>query len=168
MTGTLELIGIGKVLLASLLGGVMGIERERAGKAAGLRTHMFIAGGSALFVQLGEIMSAYYAGQAGIERMVADPTRVIQAIVVGISFIGAGTIIQNSKEERVKNLTTAASILFTSGIGIAVGASAYLFAAGITLLGLVISSGVRLVELQGGLSPRKSDGTYSGEAGHED
>jgi len=88
----------------------------------------------------------YYATIASPSLVQADPTRIIQAIAVGIGFIGAGTIIQREEEERVKNLTTAGSILFTSGIGIATGLGCYYLAAGGTVLALIVNSAVGTVE----------------------
>ena len=100
-----------RLLLAAALGGVLGYERERRGKAAGVRTHMLVALGAALFVLVPQ--------QAGVSD--ADMTRVIQGVVAGIGFLGAGAIIKGSAEESVKGLTTAAGIWLTAAIGIACG-----------------------------------------------
>jgi len=100
-----------RLVLAALLGGILGYERERHGKAAGVRTHMLVALGAALFVLVPK--------EAGVSN--ADLTRVIQGIVAGIGFLGAGAIIKGSAEESVKGLTTAAGIWLTAAIGIACG-----------------------------------------------
>jgi putative Mg2+ transporter-C (MgtC) family protein len=100
-----------RMLVAALLGGILGYERERAGKDAGLRTHMLVALGSALFV--------FIPQQAGISP--ADLSRVIQGIATGIGFVGAGAILKLSEERRIEGLTTAANIWLTSAIGIAAG-----------------------------------------------
>ena len=100
-----------RLVIAALLGGILGYERERQGKAAGVRTHMLVALGAALFVLVPQ--------QAGVES--ADMTRVIQGVVAGIGFLGAGAIIKGSAEESVKGLTTAAGIWLTAAIGIACG-----------------------------------------------
>jgi putative Mg2+ transporter-C (MgtC) family protein len=100
-----------RLVLAALLGGLLGYERERHGKAAGVRTHMLVALGAALFVLVPK--------EAGVSG--ADLTRVIQGIVAGIGFLGAGAIIKGSAEESVKGLTTAAGIWLTAAIGIACG-----------------------------------------------
>jgi len=97
--------------LAALLGGLIGWERERKGKAAGLRTHMLVAVGSALFI--------FVPQQIGVSD--ADLTRVIQGLVAGIGFLGVGTIIKGRDEEHVHGLTTAASIWLTAAIGVAAG-----------------------------------------------
>ena len=100
-----------RLVLAALLGGILGYERERHGKAAGVRTHMLVALGAALFVLVPK--------EAGVSN--ADLTRVIQGIVAGIGFLGAGAIIKGSAEESVKGLTTAAGIWLSAAIGIACG-----------------------------------------------
>jgi putative Mg2+ transporter-C (MgtC) family protein len=100
-----------RLLLAALLGGLLGIQREWVGKAAGLRTHMLVAMGAALFVLI--------PMQAGMP--LADLSRVSQGIITGIGFIGAGTILQRKKEERILGLTTAAGLWFTASVGAAAG-----------------------------------------------
>ena len=86
------------VLLAALLGGLVGFQREQAGKAAGLRTHMLVALGAAFFV-----MIPYQAGMP-----LADLSRVLQGIITGVGFLGAGTILKRPAEEHIEGLTTAA------------------------------------------------------------
>jgi putative Mg2+ transporter-C (MgtC) family protein len=103
---------IARVAMAALLGALLGAERERAGKAAGLRTHMLVALGAALFV--------LFPAEAGMN--VADLSRVIQGVATGIGFIGAGTILKREETEQVAGLTTAASIWLTGAIGMSVGA----------------------------------------------
>jgi len=100
-----------RLSLAALLGGILGFERERKGKAAGLRTHMLVALGAALFILIPE--------QAGSSH--ADLSRVLQGIVAGIGFLGAGSIIKGAVEEDIKGLTTAAGIWLTAAIGVAAG-----------------------------------------------
>lgn len=128
-----------EVLIAVILGGVVGLEREFANKPAGLRTHMLVAGASALFVVLGDIIVLHFESSIPGNASMADPVRIIQAIVVGISFLGAGTIIRLDREERVEGLTTAASILFMSAIGITVALDLIYLAIGVTLLVLIIN-----------------------------
>jgi putative Mg2+ transporter-C (MgtC) family protein len=101
-----------KLALAALLGGAMGWERELKGKAAGLRTHMLVAVGAALFV-----MAPLEAGVP-----LADLTRVMQGVAAGIGFVGAGAILKMSDQGQVVGLTTAAGIWMTAAIGMAVGA----------------------------------------------
>ena len=100
-----------RLLTAALLGGLIGAEREAVGKAAGLRTHMLVALGAALFV---------VAPQArGLTE--GDLGRIIQGVAAGIGFIGAGTILKLADSQEIKGLTTAASIWLTAAVGIAAG-----------------------------------------------
>jgi putative Mg2+ transporter-C (MgtC) family protein len=100
-----------RLLLAAMLGGMLGYERESHGKAAGIRTHMLVAMGAALFVLVPDL-----GGMA-----VADMSRVIQGIVTGVGFLGAGAIIKRHNEEDTQGLTTAAGIWMTAAIGVACG-----------------------------------------------
>ncbi len=130
-----------RLTLAALLGGLLGIEREQKGKAAGVRTHMLVAMGSAMFVLVSQ--------QSGM--ITADLSRVIQGVIAGIGFLGAGTILKghikgNADEEQVKGLTTAAGIWLTAAIGVAAGMGRESTAVLSTLLALAILSVVpRLV-----------------------
>ncbi|CAN5645469.1 MgtC/SapB family protein [soil metagenome] len=100
-----------RLLMAALLGGILGYEREQKGKAAGLRTHMLVAMGAALFVLIPQ--------QNGME--IGDMSRVIQGVIAGIGFLGAGAIIKLRTEDDVRGLTTAAGVWMTAAIGIACG-----------------------------------------------
>jgi putative Mg2+ transporter-C (MgtC) family protein len=100
-----------RLVLAAVLGGILGYERERKGRSAGVRTHMLVAVGAALFV-IGPT-------QAGMS--IEDMSRVIQGIVQGIGFLGAGAIIVRTAQKEVEGLTTAANIWATAGIGVIVG-----------------------------------------------
>jgi putative Mg2+ transporter-C (MgtC) family protein len=100
-----------RLLLAALLGGLLGFQRERAGRAAGLRTHMLVALGSAFFVLI--------PSQAGMP--LADLSRVLQGITAGIGFLGAGTILKRRTEGQIEGLTTAAGLWFTAAAGCAAG-----------------------------------------------
>jgi len=100
-----------RLVLAAVLGGILGFERERSGKAAGLRTHMLVALGSAVFILVPQ--------QAGMPPN--DLSRVIQGIVAGTGFIGAGAILKPAGEHAVQGLTTAAGLWLTAAIGVAAG-----------------------------------------------
>ncbi len=117
-----------RLMLAALLGGVLGYEREQQGKSAGLRTHMLVAMGAALFVLVPQ--------QGGME--IADMSRVIQGVVAGIGFLCAGAIIKNKSEEHVHGLTTAAGVWMTAAIGIACGLGREMTAVISTVLALVV------------------------------
>lgn len=98
-----------RLLLAAFLGGMLGYGRQRAGKAAGLRTHMMVALGAAFFVLTPQLIRDIDLG------------RVIGGVVAGIGFLGAGAILKVEDEHRVEGLTTAASIWLSAAVGIAVG-----------------------------------------------
>ncbi|RPJ26935.1 MAG: MgtC/SapB family protein [Chloroflexi bacterium] len=135
---------LGKIVIAALLGGIVGIEREFAERPAGLRTHMLVGATAAFFVILADLMLSTFDPQ---EIITADPVRVVEAIVVGISFLGAGTILKYRQEgERVvEGLTTSASILSVAAIGIAVALDAFVLAAGAALLNLFINWGLMYI-----------------------
>jgi putative Mg2+ transporter-C (MgtC) family protein len=100
-----------RLLIALLCGAVIGLQRERAGKAAGLRTHILVAAGSTLFIV------------AAVEASMNDEgvSRVIQGLVTGIGFLGAGAILKREREKDIRGLTTAAGIWMTAAIGVTVG-----------------------------------------------
>ncbi len=123
-----------RLLVAALLCGAIGLERELRERAAGLRTHMLVGVGSALFT----LVSAYAWGDFTFEGSVTfDPTRIAAQIVAGIGFLGAGVIIRQGLS--VRGVTTAAGLWVVAGIGMACGAgyfAAALIATAIVLLGL--------------------------------
>lgn len=100
-----------RLLLAALLGGCLGYERESKGKAAGIRTHMLVAAGAALFIMAPAL--------ASFDK--ADLSRIIQGLAAGIGFLGAGAIVKGRPGEEIEGLTTAASIWMTAAIGMTVG-----------------------------------------------
>ena len=116
-----------RLLLAAALGSIIGYQRERAGKPAGLRTHVLICVGAALFT----VASLYGFGA------VADPARVAAGIVAGIGFLGAGAIIHR-EGGLVAGLTTAATIWAVAAIGLAAGAGLYLASAVTTILTSIV------------------------------
>src|SRR5438477_12651244 len=132
-----------RLVMAVGCGGVIGWERQRRGRSAGLRTHMMIALGAAGFTLIAmELAAAMPAGQS-------DPSHLIQGIVGGIGFLGAGAILHRSGE--VEGLTTAAGIWAVAAIGTAAGAGQYAVAVMMTALGMVILSAIRWLE------PEKSE-----------
>ncbi len=134
-----------KVAIAAGLGGIIGIEREIAHKPAGMRTHMLVAGLAALIMIVGEYFIGHVQSDI-IRRSGADPTRIIHAVIMGISILGAGTIIRSAGGNHVEGLTTAASILFAGGVGIAVAVNMYIMAIGATILALIILIVFKIVE----------------------
>lgn len=121
-----------RLLMAALLGAVLGFEREMKGKAAGVRTHMLVAIGAALFVLVPRMAGADDAALS----------RVVQGIVAGIGFLGAGTILKGHDLDasHVKGLTTAAGLWMTAAIGVAAGMGREATALFSTVLALVVFS----------------------------
>ncbi len=141
---TTEIATLGKLLLAVVLGGLIGFEREIAARPAGLRTHMLVAATATLLVIMAESLVLTFTPR---EIVTHDPVRVIEAIIVGISFLGAGTIFRSKAGgEPVQGLTTAASVLFTAVLGIGVALETYVLAIGAALLLLFINFGLGQLE----------------------
>ncbi len=123
-----ELVMVGKILLSALLSGIIGYEREKRYKPAGLRTHMLVGIGSTLFT----LLSLTFTN---------DPARIASYIVMGIGFIGGGTVLQ--MKEKVIGLTTAASLWVTAAIGMGVALDYFLLSTistGVTYLILKLSA----------------------------
>lgn len=110
-----------RVIAAVILGGILGVQREKAGKPAGLRTHMIVCLGTAV------VVLACLASSMDMSGL----SRVIQGIVTGIGFIGAGSILKLSEQREIRGLTTAAGLWMTAAIGVAVG----LGSLGVALIG---------------------------------
>lgn len=125
-----------RLAAAMILGGIIGIQRERSGKAAGFRTHMMVCLGTAVFV--------ITCSSVGMQFDAVS--RVIQGLVTGIGFIGAGTILKLEGEEEIKGLTTAAGIWMTAAIGITIGLGAVGVGIISTALALVILALAQPVE----------------------
>jgi len=123
-----ELLMVLRLLLAAGLGAAIGYQREKAGKAAGLRTHILISTGAALFT----IASIYGFGPT------SDVSRVAAGIVAGIGFIGAGAVIHRGSGDIVAGLTTAATIWAAAAIGLAAGAGLHLIAGVTTAITLMV------------------------------
>jgi len=139
MIGHIELLG--RLLLAALLGSVVGLERERLNWAAGLRTHMLVCVGSALVMLVSTFGFEDVRGQNGV---VLDPSRVAAQVVSGIGFLGAGSILLRG--EVVRGLTTAASLWAVAGVGLAAGGGMYVGSIGATAIVLAILAGVKPLE----------------------
>ncbi|HET6194607.1 MAG TPA: MgtC/SapB family protein [Acetobacteraceae bacterium] len=146
-----------RMLLAFMLGALLGWERERAGRPAGLRTFMMVTAGSAAFT----LVSIY--GFAGLGT-VRDPARVAAQIVTGIGFLGAGTIWRTTS--TVRGLTTAAGIWFAAAVGMMAGAGMYLIAVVTATLGFIclqwLRSPARRAKIAGEPSMVGEPSTYGG------
>jgi putative Mg2+ transporter-C (MgtC) family protein len=131
MISPLELVL--RLVVAAVLGGLVGLERERLEWAAGMRTHALVSLGSALFM----VVSIFgFSDILNEQHVILDPSRVAAQVASGIGFIGAGTII--FRREIVKGLTTAASIWAVAAVGLAVGGGMFLAAISATLLALAL------------------------------
>jgi len=121
-----------RLLLAVALGAGIGYQRERAGKAVGVRTHILVSAGAGIFT----LVSIY-----GFGGTTVDISRVAAAVVVGVGFIGAGVIFRGARGEEVAGLTTAATIWVTAAIGLAAGAGMYL----ISVIATAVIAGILLL-----------------------
>ncbi|MBN2029947.1 MgtC/SapB family protein [bacterium] len=131
-----ETIGLGfRIILASILGGLIGLERDMHGRSAGLRTHLLVSLGASVFMILSRLIAESPLGVAAL----ADPGRIAAQIIVGIGFIGAGVIIKEGV--NIRGLTTAACLWTAAAIGMATGGGYYpiaLFTTGIALASLIL------------------------------
>lgn len=127
------------VSIALVLGGILGLEREWKQKPAGLRTNMIIAGSAALLVSLGRVVVNDFSTLAETESFGVDPIRMLHAVIVGVSFIGAGTILKSTSKTRVRYLTTSATILMAAGIGISIALKQYILGVGATFILVTIN-----------------------------
>ena len=131
-----------RLVLAAVLGGVLGLNRQWRGKAAGLRTHMLVALGSGALVAATALAGMTLEGMA----------RVIQGIMAGSGFLGGGAILKDTDERHIHGLTTAASIWLTSAVGILAGMGYGLSAVLTTVLGIAILAGLGRLERAGVLA----------------
>lgn len=128
-----------QLLLSVFLGGLLGIERKRKKKEAGLQTYSLVCLGTCLFTIVALEMNDLFMGNF-------DILRIIQAVAIGIGFIGAGVIFQHSS--GVIGLTTASGLWVTSAVGVAIGVSLYSIAIFATFLSLIVFVGFGLLELK--------------------
>ncbi|HEX7330727.1 MAG TPA: MgtC/SapB family protein [Pyrinomonadaceae bacterium] len=133
-----------RTIAAVILGGVVGVQREKVGKPAGLRTHMLVSLGTAV------VVLACIGGGMDMDGL----SRVIQGIVTGIGFIGAGTILKLTQEREIQGLTTAAGLWMTAAIGVACGLGALGLAVIATVLTVIV---LALQGLEEALNKRGKD-----------
>ena len=141
-----------RLVAATLMGAVVGIQRERAGKPAGMRTHILVTLGTAVFV----------LACVGVGMSSDGLSRVIQGVVTGIGFIGAGSILKLNEERDVKGLTTAASVWMMAAIGVAVGLGSLGVALLSTLFTMIILGLTALFDVR---AEKKLAASVDGEAG---
>ncbi len=134
----------GKLLIAAILGGFIGWERERRGRPAGLRTHLLVCVGVTLMMLVSEHIFVNYQGYNNDSVLRIDPARIAAQVITGIGFLGAGTIIRF--RASVRGLTTAASLWVVAGIGLAVGSGFILPAVFTTAIAIATLLLIPLVE----------------------
>jgi putative Mg2+ transporter-C (MgtC) family protein len=130
-----------RLVVAVVIGGIIGWDRQRAEKPAGMRTHMLVSLGSASFTLLGFEVGAYLPDKEGAGF---DPTRVLQGVIGGIGFLGAGAIIRN--QGQVSGITTAASVWVAGAMGAAAGTGAFALALVTTVLTFVVLVAIEKLE----------------------
>jgi len=133
-----------RLLLASLFGALIGLERERKNWAAGLRTHMMVCVGACLIM----MVSAFgFSDIINADHISLDPSRIAAQVVSGIGFIGAGTIIFQKQDSTIRGLTTAAGLWTVAAIGLATGGGMYFAAAATTIIAIIILWALKPLEL---------------------
>jgi len=144
--GDISMIGtvLGKLFIAAILGGVIGWERHRRGRPAGLRTHLLVCIGVTLMMLVSEHIFVKYQGYNNDSILRIDPARIAAQVVTGIGFLGAGTIMRS--RASIRGLTTAASLWVVAGIGLAVGSGFILPAVFTTVIAIAILTLNTLVE----------------------
>jgi len=140
-----------RLLIAVILGGLIGFERERAAKPAGLRTYALVAEGAALFMICSLLIGNLVASTTGD---IYDPSRIASTVVQGIGFLAAGVVFASGRQ--IRGLTTGAGLWVTAGIGLTVGAGFYIVAAVATILALVLLHAIKWLEVRPPHGPRES------------
>lgn len=127
-----EIIALIQLVVAVILGALIGLERSVAGKHVGMRTYALVALGACLFTVAGELLARQYAGV-----MALDPSRIAAGVVMGIGFIGTGLVVMRDTAHPL-GLTTAAGVWVAAGVGVAIGFHLYILGIGATVLSLLI------------------------------
>ncbi|HUF14985.1 MAG TPA: MgtC/SapB family protein [Acidimicrobiia bacterium] len=148
-----------RVLLAGVLGAAVGFDRERTDKPAGLRTHMLVSMGSALFAAIGILIVDQAMGDEAVVRL--DILRVVAAVATGVGFLGGGAILRG--DHRVRGLTTAAGIWVNAGIGLAAGLGQIILAVGATVFAVIIVAALGGGSYGSGKGSLPSRGQETGE-----
>lgn len=146
-----ELEAVGAAAYAMLLGGFVGYEREMKNRPAGFRTHMLVAGAAALLMAMSHLALQTPPDADDRIDMTADPLRLVEAVIAGVSFIGAGTIFARRQGQHVAGITTAASLLMVSVIGLITGVGHFLLATAATVLTLLVLTALNFLERRTGL-----------------
>ena len=134
--------------IAMVLGGMVGFERELNNRPAGFRTHMLVAGAASLLVGIG-LMTLHNPAVVSVlpaEQLRMDPLRLVESVIAGVAFIGAGTIFASRSASAVVGITTAASLLMVAVIGISTGLQYYVLAVATTALTLLVLTVLKWLE----------------------
>src|SRR5690606_21286606 len=152
---TAQLDVVASMAVAMVLGGMIGYERELKRRPAGFRTHVLVAGASALLVAMGTLTVDLHLDGAGDGVLRIDPLRLVEAVIGGVAFIGAGTIFGESRRggETIAGITTAASLLTVAVIGVAAGLDYYLVAGAAPALALFVLVALSWWERRQALAP---------------
>lgn len=137
-------VAFSRLLMAAILGGIVGFERERRKKPAGLRTHVLVSIAACLFIVISQELSQLDFGAGEDVETQIDPLRLIEAVTAGVAFLAAGIIFTSGGE--VRNITTGASMWLAGAVGLACGAGEVLLALMATALVVIILSGLRQIE----------------------
>ncbi|OPY63728.1 MAG: putative Mg(2+) transport ATPase [Syntrophorhabdaceae bacterium PtaU1.Bin034] len=132
-----------RLLLASVLGGLVGLEREVHGREAGIRTYLLVALGSALIMVVSEVLFFKYQGMIAGEFVRVDPGRIAAQAVTGIGFLGAGVIIRYGNS--IRGLTTAACMWVTCAVGLAIGSGYYIYGSVVSFVTLFSLIALKMV-----------------------
>lgn len=139
-----SMIFVVRLIVAALLGALIGFERDMHGRAAGLRTCLLVSMGAAVFMMLSEFVASLGQTGSGSRAWMSDPGRIAAQVVTGIGFLGAGTIIKEGLP--IRGLTTAACLWVVAGVGMASGAGWYTIAIAATLIALCSLVGLQYFE----------------------
>lgn len=149
-----------EALIALILGGMIGLEREKVGNWAGFRTHMLVCVAAMLFIRISQFLVEEARATVPAQNLSIDPVRMLEAIMAGIAFIGAGTVFRDPDRNIMRGLTTASSLLVVVPIGVAVALDRYVLAVGSTALVLLVLHAMRRLEealnLKTALQPREA------------
>lgn len=137
-TAAIQLTIVGKVCLSGLLAGLIGWERDRAGKAAGTRTMALVGISATLIVAIGDVLNT--------QMHLGDPTRALHAVVTGIGFLGAGLIFTSGQTNEIQGVTTSATVFTTACMGVAVGLGFLITGALFTIVVVIILRSTHLME----------------------
>lgn len=166
MHWTDELMVVLSAGYAMLLGGIIGFERELKNRPAGFRTHMLVAGAASLLIGMGQLWMTEPQDTAHDLRIASDPLRLVEAVVAGVAFIGAGTIFSRGRGELVAGITTAASLLMVAVIGVATGLGYPVLAIAAAALTLIVLTALTLLDRK--LSRMRGSGTDDPRASGDD